>query len=84
MAPNTRSLWRLQSVYADLARRKAALESLRKQVQRKEAEREAKIGYVGQRTKQSPKAIAVGIARLAEDANSDEVYLATSCAGKMR
>ena len=54
MAPNIRSLWRLQSIHADLLRRKAALESLRKQVQRKEAEREAKIAYVGQRTKKSP------------------------------
>ena len=47
MAPNTRSLWRLQSIHADLLRRKAALESLRKQLQRKEAEHEAKIAYVG-------------------------------------
>lgn len=53
MAPDIRSLWRLKSIHADLLRRKAALESLRKQVQQKEAEREAKIAYVGQRTKKS-------------------------------
>ena len=57
MASNNKSLWRLQSIHADLFRRKAALESLRKQVQRKEAERDAKIAYVGQRTKKSPKTV---------------------------
>jgi|SoiMethySBSTD1v2_1073268.scaffolds.fasta_scaffold3154050_1 hypothetical protein len=60
MAPNMRSLFlgllRLQTIHADLLRKKAALESLRKQVQRKEAEREAKNAYVGQRTKKPPKA----------------------------
>ena len=35
-------LSRLQTIHADLLRKKAALESLRKQVQRKEAERAAK------------------------------------------
>jgi hypothetical protein len=59
MAPNTRSfssrLSRLQNIHADLLKRKAALESLRKQVQQKEAEREAKVAYVGHRTKKPPK-----------------------------
>ena len=48
-------LSRLQTIHADLLRKKAAVESLRKQVQRKEAERAAKIAYVGQRTKKCPK-----------------------------
>jgi hypothetical protein len=59
MAPNIRSsspcLSRLQTIHADLRKKKAALDILRKQVQRKEAEREAKIAYAGQRTKKSPK-----------------------------
>ena len=48
-------LSRLQTIRADLLRKKAALESLRKQVQRKEAERAAKIAYVEHRTKKFPK-----------------------------
>ena len=48
-------LSRLQTIHADLLRKKAAVESLRKQVQRKEAERAAKIAYVEHRTKKFPK-----------------------------
>jgi hypothetical protein len=48
-------LSRLQTIHADLIRKKAAVESLRKQVQRKEAERAAKITFIGQRTKKCPK-----------------------------
>jgi hypothetical protein len=59
MGPNignsSSRLSRLQNIHAELLRKKAALEILRKQVLQKEAAREAKIAYGAQWTKKSPR-----------------------------
>jgi hypothetical protein len=55
MAKSLPSLAQLRDIHTDLLRKKAALESLRKQVQREEAMRAAKVAYVGQRTKKFPR-----------------------------
>jgi hypothetical protein len=50
MALNSRLLF-LWSIHFDLMKKKAEVESLRKLVQRKEEELEARISYAPQRTK---------------------------------
>jgi hypothetical protein len=60
------SLAQLRGIRADLLREKVALESLRKQIQREEAVRAAKVAYVGQPTKKFPRSRAAKSSRLSQ------------------